>query len=181
MIPIRARGTCHRLGAYLDLGRLNEPLNYCYHCRFIDRYPPYSDIAASWGAAGTMVAKEFLDSDRVNYLVWRFVTLSPPLAHYREAAAKLQKEWHVKQPHREFAFARHVKSHALVSVINRGMLYYSLEREHARNQLPGDATAAAEELQVGIFGPLETHPLAKMEDDEDASGEEVEQWLRNER
>ncbi|KAM5355670.1 hypothetical protein ACJ41O_002316 [Fusarium nematophilum] len=99
--------------------------------------------------------------------------------YYRETAAKFQKEWHVKQPHRDFAFARHVKSHALVSVINRGLLYHALEREHARKQLPQDATAAAEALQVGIFGPLNAHQPERMEEDgEDAEGEEVEEVSR---
>ncbi|KAF5248820.1 hypothetical protein FAUST_159 [Fusarium austroamericanum] len=144
-----------------------------------------------------MVAKEFLDSDRVNFLVWRFLLEG----NYRETAAKFQKEWHVKQPHREFAFARHVKSHALVSVINRGLQYHALEREHARKllswavlsdkdklpkwpetdviryvQLPQDASAEeAEELHYGIFGPLDAHPQGRIEEDEeeDAEGEEV--------
>ncbi|RGP80366.1 hypothetical protein FLONG3_1515 [Fusarium longipes] len=134
-----------------------------------------------------MVAKEFLDSDRVNFLVWRFLLEG----NYRETAAKFQKEWHVKQPHREFAFARHVKSHALVSVINRGLLYHALEREHARKllskrpeadriryvQLPQDASAeAAEALHYGIFGPLDAHPQGRIdeeEEEEDAEGEDV--------
>ncbi|KAK7422020.1 hypothetical protein QQZ08_009668 [Neonectria magnoliae] len=143
---------------------------------------PPRDAAASCGPPGSMVAKEFLDSDRVNFLVWRYLLEG----NYRETAAKFQKEWHVKQPHRDFAFARHVKSHALVSVVNRGLLYHALEREHALNQaradrfggvqLPQDAAAAAVALQVGIFGPLDAHPPAKMEEmeeeDVDAEGEE---------
>ncbi|KAM0246358.1 hypothetical protein ACHAP5_004831 [Fusarium lateritium] len=119
-----------------------------------------------------MVAKEFLDSDRVNFLVWRFLLEG----NYRETAAKFQKEWDVKQPHRDFAFARHVKSHALVSAINRGLLYHALEREHARKLLPQDAAAeAAEALQVGIFGPLDAHPQGRIEEDEeeDAEGEDI--------
>ncbi|KAF5638821.1 nuclear receptor co-repressor HDAC3 complex subunit TBLR1 [Fusarium tjaetaba] len=160
-----------------------------------------------------MVAKEFLDSDRVNFLVWRFVTtsrtrltitapsrllaltLSPYLwtflltmnfcaptdfflkaVYYRETAAKFQKEWHVKQPHREFAFAPHVKSHALVSVINRGLVYHALEREHLRKLLPQDAAAdAADSLRMGIFGPLDAHSQGRIDADEeeDAEGEDI--------
>ena len=52
-------------------------------------------------------------------------------ADYRETALKFQKEWHVEEPHRQLDFARHVKSHALVNVINKGLLYNSLEREFA--------------------------------------------------
>lgn len=54
---------------------------------------------------------------------------------YRETAAKFQKEWHVKEPHRDLPFACHVKGHALVSVINRGLIYYALERDCVRKQV----------------------------------------------
>lgn len=116
-----------------------------------------------------MVLKEFLDSDRVNFLIWRYLLEG----NYRETAAKFQKEWHVKEPQRDFDFARHVKGRALVSVVNSGLIYYALEREHSRRQMPEDAAAQAEALRNGIFGPLEVQPPAKMEeDDEDAPGEE---------
>lgn len=58
---------------------------------------------------------------------------------YRETAAKFQKEWHVKEPHRDLEFAPHVEGHALVSVVNRGLLYQALEREHTRKQVRSDA------------------------------------------
>ncbi|KAM0257821.1 hypothetical protein ACHAQJ_004125 [Trichoderma viride] len=118
-----------------------------------------------------MVIKEFIDSDRVNFLIWRYLLEG----NYRETAAKFQKEWHVKEPQRDFDFARHVKGRALVSVVNSGLIYYALEREHARHQMPEDATAQAEVLRSGIFGPLEVQPPAKMEeedDDVDAPGED---------
>ncbi|KAK0766959.1 hypothetical protein N5P37_000689 [Trichoderma harzianum] len=116
-----------------------------------------------------MVLKEFLDSDRVNFLIWRYLLEG----NYRETAAKFQKEWHVKEPQRDFDFARHVKGRALVSVVNSGLIYYALEREHSRRQMPEDAAAQAEALRNGIFGPLEVQPPAKMEEeDEDAPGEE---------
>ncbi|CRK30950.1 hypothetical protein BN1708_018597, partial [Verticillium longisporum] len=63
--------------------------------------------AAHRGARPVMM-KEYLDSDRVNYLVWRYLLEG----NYRETAAKFQKEWHA-EPHRHFDFARHIKSHAL--------------------------------------------------------------------
>ncbi|KAL7937433.1 WD40 repeat-like protein [Trichoderma chlorosporum] len=117
-----------------------------------------------------MVLKEFLDSDRVNFLIWRYLLEG----NYRETAAKFQKEWHVKEPQRDFEFARHVKGRALVSVVNSGLIYYALEREHTRRQqMPEDATAQTEALRNGIFGPLEVQPPAKMEEeDEDAPGDE---------
>jgi len=106
-----------------------------------------------------MVVKEYLDSDRVNFLIWRYLLEG----NYRETAAKFQKEWRVREPHRDFDFAEHVKSHALVSVINRGLVYSALERQHTKNEFAHDATAQAEKLQVGIFGPLITQPPAKVE------------------
>ncbi|KAL7795203.1 WD40 repeat-like protein [Trichoderma ceciliae] len=119
-----------------------------------------------------MVIKEFLDSDRVNFLIWRYLLEG----NYRETAAKFQKEWHVREPQRDFDFARHVKGRALVSVVNSGLIYYALEREHARRQMPEDAAAQAEALRNGIFGPLEVQPPAKTEEvDEDAPADEVEQ------
>ncbi|KAK0386542.1 hypothetical protein NLU13_6377 [Sarocladium strictum] len=118
-----------------------------------------------------MVVKEFLDSDRVNFLIWRYLLEG----NYRETAAKLQKEWHIKEPHRDFDFARHVKGHALVNVINRGLLYNGLEREHARHKISQDAAAEAEQLQVGIFGPLEPHPTAKVEEDDVTAADGVEE------
>ncbi|KAL1891242.1 hypothetical protein Cpir12675_005032 [Ceratocystis pirilliformis] len=73
--------------------------------------------------------KEYLDSDRLNFLVWRYLLES----NYREAATKLQKEWGIKEPHRHFDFAQHVRSHSLVYVVNKGLSYASLERESHRN------------------------------------------------
>jgi hypothetical protein len=80
------------------------------------------------------------------------------LVDYRETAAKFQKEWDVKQPHRDFAFARHVKSHALVSVINRGLLYHALEREHARNLVSNFRELS---LSTRVFGVAPFPPPAR--------------------
>ncbi|KAG6036074.1 hypothetical protein E4U41_005775 [Claviceps citrina] len=107
-----------------------------------------------------MVVKEFLDSDRVNFLVWRFLLEG----NYRETAAKFQKEWHVKQPHRDFAFAPHVKGRALISVVNSGLLYYALKRDFALKRLSSNATSAeVEALQAGIFGPLESQAESNLD------------------
>ncbi|KHO02001.1 WD domain-containing protein [Metarhizium album ARSEF 1941] len=112
-----------------------------------------------------MVAKEFLDSDRVNFLIWRYLLEGD----YRETAAKFQKEWHVNEPHRDFAFARHVKSRALVSIVNRGLIYHALEREYALGKLPRDAAGAETEMEVeslqdGVFGPLSSQQPAKADE-----------------
>ncbi|KAH7367254.1 WD40-repeat-containing domain protein [Plectosphaerella cucumerina] len=116
--------------------------------------------------------KEHLDSDRLNYLVWRYLLEG----NYREAAAKFQKEWHISEPHRHFDFARHVKSHALVSVVNKGLCYNALEREHARKLVAPDAqtSATVEAPQIGVFGPITPQPPQKIEEEDDAAMDEVD-------
>ncbi|KAF8856479.1 hypothetical protein BDZ45DRAFT_675468 [Acephala macrosclerotiorum] len=47
---------------------------------------------------------------------------------YRETAARLQKEWNIRDP-QTLPFAAHVDHHALVGVLNRGLLYNSKERD----------------------------------------------------
>ena len=43
----------------------------------------------------------------------------------------MQKEWRVQSPHRQFAFAQHVKNYALVNTINKGLLFEDYERQFA--------------------------------------------------
>ncbi|CAK7272037.1 hypothetical protein SEPCBS119000_004912 [Sporothrix epigloea] len=80
-------------------------------------------------------------------------------ADYRDTAAKFQKEWHIKAPHRDFEFAPYVKTQALVNVVNKGLNYLALERKQRgpeRLILPADAE---EQIRArGIFGPLVTEP-----------------------
>ncbi|KAG5982921.1 hypothetical protein E4U55_001121 [Claviceps digitariae] len=171
-----------------------------------------------------MVVKEFLDSDRVNFLdedargpnvekpslAWLLprltarhvvatrllavrvrVPLSSVARHYRETAAKFQKEWHVKEPHRDFAFAPHVKGRALISVVNNGLFYYGLKRDFALKKLSSDAPRAeVDALQVGIFGPLKSQAEDKSDEalpsetldldgDAEASRKRVQEQLSN--
>ncbi|KUI73986.1 F-box-like/WD repeat-containing protein TBL1XR1 [Cytospora mali] len=108
--------------------------------------------------------KELLDSDRLNYLVWRYLLEG----NYRETAAKFQKEWRVEAPHRHFDFANHVKNYALVSILNKGLIYQSLERDYALQRVQGDAAATADEhQQFGVFGPLVPQPPVNYEELED--------------
>ena len=53
---------------------------------------------------------------------------------YRETAAKFQKEWQIQAPHRHFDFAPHVKNYALVSTLNKGLVYEDLERQFAESR-----------------------------------------------
>ncbi|KAI1388913.1 WD40 repeat-like protein [Hypoxylon trugodes] len=124
------------------------------------------------------IMKEYLDSDRVNFLIWRYLIEG----NYRETAVKFQKEWHVKEPHRQLDFAQHVKSHALVNVINKGLLYSSLEREHAQSQqqlqqqqVPRDAATPTALAELGIFGPLLAHPPLHQQLLEQRQADEMDQ------
>jgi len=46
---------------------------------------------------------------------------------YRETATKLQSEWNLEDP-QTLEFAPHVGNHALVAVLQRGLLYHEAER-----------------------------------------------------
>ncbi|KAK4150184.1 WD40-repeat-containing domain protein [Chaetomidium leptoderma] len=112
--------------------------------------------------------KELLDTDRVNFLVWRYLLES----NYRETAAKLQKEWRIHQPHRQFDFASHVNTYALVSLLNKGLIYEDYQRQFAAAQTaPRDVPATADATARGVFGPLKFQPEVVDEDDEDDDGE----------
>ncbi|KAK8094590.1 hypothetical protein PG997_001275 [Apiospora hydei] len=88
---------------------------------------------------------------------------------------QVPKEWHVAEPHRQLDFARYVKSHALVNVVNKGLLYSSVERKWTQSKVPQNAAAEAEAVELGVFGPLDQdgspHQYAD-EEDADADHEE---------
>jgi hypothetical protein len=65
-------------------------------------------------------------------LVRLTAALRPPaISDYPETAAKLQKEWRVHAPHRQFDFAPHVNTYALVSLLNKGLVYEDFQRQYA--------------------------------------------------
>lgn len=41
----------------------------------------------------------------------------------------------MEAPHRHFDFASHVKNYALVSVLNKGLIYHGLERDYAQQRV----------------------------------------------
>ncbi|KAJ5054136.1 uncharacterized protein L3040_000418 [Drepanopeziza brunnea f. sp. 'multigermtubi'] len=105
------------------------------------------------------MAKEMLDSDRVNYLIWRYLVESD----YSETAVQLQKEWNIQNPQQHFDFAPHVQNYTLVSVLNRGLLYNVQEREAQQPLRDASASPA-----FGFFGPLMlASPPAEVEEEED--------------
>ncbi|KIH94726.1 WD repeat protein [Sporothrix brasiliensis 5110] len=95
--------------------------------------------------------KEYLDSDRLNFLVWRYLLEG----NFRDTAAKFQKEWHVQAPHRELDFAPYVRTRALVNVVNKGLNLLALERSYSEQLVSATETSAQPK---GIFGPLITQP-----------------------
>jgi len=72
---------------------------------------------------------EFLDSDRVNFLIWRYLRESS----YNETALKLQKEWRIDGTDTHdpavLPFSRHVKHRALITLLHKGLVSEALERE----------------------------------------------------
>lgn len=50
---------------------------------------------------------------------------------YHDTALRLQKEWDREDP-QQLPFAPHVTNHALVSILNKGLLYNACERETLR-------------------------------------------------
>ncbi|KAI9734803.1 MAG: hypothetical protein M1818_006790 [Claussenomyces sp. TS43310] len=103
------------------------------------------------------MTKEDLDSDRVNYLIWRYLQES----NYLDTAVNLQKEWNVPDPQQHFDFAPHVRHHTLVHVLQRGLLYSEAERIELQARRNGV------ELP-GFFGPLTPRSPPAVTVDEDA-------------
>lgn len=108
------------------------------------------------------MAKEKLDSDKVNYMIWRYLIE----LDYFETAVRLQKEWNVKDP-QELPFAPHVQPHALVSILNRGLIYNMHERRFATQEqyVPSTGVSTSENTAtVGFFGPMT--PISPIDDDD---------------
>ncbi|KAI9833415.1 MAG: hypothetical protein M1826_007513 [Phylliscum demangeonii] len=68
------------------------------------------------------MAAEAITENQVNYVVWRYLQESG----FDEAAVKLQRDWNV-DPQR-LPFADFVKTHALVTLLHKGLQYCELER-----------------------------------------------------
>ncbi|KAI4193188.1 MAG: hypothetical protein LQ348_002935 [Seirophora lacunosa] len=68
-----------------------------------------------------------LTSNHVNYLIWRYLQESG----HGEAAVKLQRDW-IQDP-QALPFAQHIKTHALVLLVQKGLQYYEIERSINQN------------------------------------------------
>ncbi|KAI9812393.1 MAG: hypothetical protein M1832_000428 [Thelocarpon impressellum] len=83
-----------------------------------------------------------LTSDHVNYLVWRYLQESG----YGDAAVKLERDW--KEDPQGLPFAQFIRTHALVSLVQKGLQYHEIEQsldQHGRPIPPSEA--------VLFFGP----------------------------
>ncbi|KAJ6090201.1 hypothetical protein N7486_009016 [Penicillium sp. IBT 16267x] len=67
------------------------------------------------------MAQPDLTSHHVNYLIWRYLQESG----HGEAAVSLQRAWYPEP--QNLPFARHIQTHALVSLVQKGLQYHELE------------------------------------------------------
>ncbi|CAG8975753.1 hypothetical protein HYALB_00009271 [Hymenoscyphus albidus] len=80
---------------------------------------------------------------------------------YQETAVRLQKEWNTPDP-QKLPCAPYVPNHALVVLLNRGLVYSAIAGDHAQVSAPeGDA-------QTGFFGPLPNSTTSAPADEEDS-------------
>ncbi|EFQ97382.1 hypothetical protein MGYG_00422 [Nannizzia gypsea CBS 118893] len=87
-----------------------------------------------------------LTSHHVNYLIWRYLQESG----HGEAAVMLQRAWNPNP--QNLPFAPYIQSHALVSLVQKGLQYHDLERsvDPNGNIIP--------EVPAPFFGPLLDKP-----------------------
>ncbi|KAM5473167.1 hypothetical protein MferCBS49748_000977 [Microsporum ferrugineum] len=87
-----------------------------------------------------------LTSHHVNYLIWRYLQESG----HGEAAVMLQRAWNPNP--QNLPFAPYIQSHALVSLVQKGLQYHDLERSVDQNGhiIP--------EAPTPFFGPLLDKP-----------------------
>ncbi|RAL09636.1 WD40 repeat domain-containing protein [Aspergillus homomorphus CBS 101889] len=83
-----------------------------------------------------------LTSHHVNYLIWRYLQESG----HGEAAITLQRAWN--HDPQSLPFAPYIKTHALVSLVQKGLQYYELEHSIDRD---GNATSFSPSSY--FFGP----------------------------
>ncbi|MCJ1243942.1 hypothetical protein MMC30_001139 [Trapelia coarctata] len=63
-----------------------------------------------------------LTSNHVNYLIWRYLQESG----HGHTAARLQRDWGVDP--QTLPFARHIGTHALISLVQKGLQYHEIEK-----------------------------------------------------
>ncbi|OAP58197.1 hypothetical protein AYL99_07287 [Fonsecaea erecta] len=107
-------------------------------------------------AASTFSAKPPpLSSDQLNYLIWRYLQESG----YAEAAVKLQRDWNVDAE--SLPFAKCVKGHALVSLVQKGLRYHHLSLTIDENGRPSKQLNPS----MFFFGPESEKPPREVPDE----------------
>ncbi|KAJ5391294.1 hypothetical protein N7509_006784 [Penicillium cosmopolitanum] len=92
------------------------------------------------------MAQPDLTSHHVNYLIWRYLQESG----HGDAAVSLQRAW-FPDP-QSLPFARHIKTHALVSLVQKGLQYHELESSLDK---PFEANALKRQDDAGTDHPAE--------------------------
>ncbi|RAL03778.1 WD40 repeat domain-containing protein [Aspergillus ibericus CBS 121593] len=95
------------------------------------------------------MAQPDLTSHHVNYLIWRYATKS--FTGHGEAALTLQRAWN--HDPQSLPFAPYIKTHALVSLVQKGLQYYELEHSLDRDGNPTSFTSSDY-----FFGPTPLEP-----------------------
>ncbi|GLB04839.1 hypothetical protein AtubIFM57258_010859 [Aspergillus tubingensis] len=93
------------------------------------------------------MAQPDLTSHHVNYLIWRYLQESG----HGEAALTLQRAWN-RDP-QSLPFAPYIKTHALVSLVQKGLQYHELEHSLDRDGNPTAFTSSDY-----FFGPTPLEP-----------------------
>ncbi|TPR02568.1 Aminotransferase class I and II family protein [Aspergillus niger] len=93
------------------------------------------------------MAQPDLTSHHVNYLIWRYLQESG----HGEAALTLQRAWN--QDPQSLPFAPYIKTHALVSLVQKGLQYHELEHSLDRDGNPTAFTSSDY-----FFGPTPLEP-----------------------
>ncbi|PYI11556.1 WD40 repeat-like protein [Aspergillus sclerotiicarbonarius CBS 121057] len=93
------------------------------------------------------MAQPDLTSHHVNYLIWRYLQESG----HGEAALTLQRAWN--HDPQSLPFAPYIKTHALVSLVQKGLQYYELEHSLDRDGNPTSFTSSDY-----FFGPTPLEP-----------------------
>ncbi|PLB50205.1 WD40 repeat-like protein [Aspergillus steynii IBT 23096] len=93
------------------------------------------------------MARPDLTSHHVNYLIWRYLQESG----HGEAAVTLQRAWN-RDP-QSLPFAPYIRTHALVSLVQKGLQYYELEQSLDKEGNPVPISASNY-----FFGPAPLEP-----------------------
>ncbi|KIW49326.1 hypothetical protein, variant 1 [Exophiala xenobiotica] len=96
-----------------------------------------------------------LNSDQLNYLIWRYLQESG----YAEAAVKLQRDWKVDAE--SLPFAKSIKGHALVHLVQKGLRYHHLSLTIDENGRPSKQLNPS----MFFFGPESNEPPPELREE----------------